>query len=76
LHLHTEILLVLLSKSLNFKARFKLNLKFEIGEMNWKKKEKQKDLTWTEIAARGALTPAQFPICSSSSPAPPLLASH
>jgi hypothetical protein len=25
---------VLLNKSLNFKVRFKLNLKFEIGEMN------------------------------------------
>jgi hypothetical protein len=36
-------LLVLLNKSLNFKARFKLNLKFE----NWrnKLKKKQKDLT-------------------------------
>jgi hypothetical protein len=34
LHLHTGILLVLLNKSLNFKVRFKLNLKFEIGEMN------------------------------------------
>jgi hypothetical protein len=40
--LHTGILLVLLSKSLNFKARFKLNLKFEIGEMNWKKKRNRK----------------------------------
>jgi hypothetical protein len=32
--LHIGILLVHLNKSLNFKARFKLNLKFEIGEIN------------------------------------------
>jgi hypothetical protein len=39
LHLHTGILLVLLNKSSNFKARFKLNLKFE----NWRNELNKKE---------------------------------
>jgi hypothetical protein len=52
-------LLVLLNKSLNFKARFKLNLKFE----NWRnelKKKKQKDLTGPISFPRGPSPPFPF----------------
>jgi hypothetical protein len=39
--IHTGVFVGAFKYSLNFKTRFKLNLKFEIGEIKWREKNKE-----------------------------------